>query len=114
MKSSYVKIDGDRIQIDPLVLFQRLTTAYILSCSHLVLVFKHELCSYPPALFDSSLLLHEADKQILADAIWKICENGVPADIPFSMSWIVEHFYNASHGLTVLHIETSPTSTQNM
>ena len=26
------------------------------------------------------LLLHEADKLTLADAIWKICENGVPAD----------------------------------
>ena len=40
------------------------------------------MCSYPPALFDSSLLLREADKPTLTDAIWKICENGVPADIP--------------------------------
>ncbi len=36
--------------------------------------FKHELCSYPSALFDSSLLLREADKPALADAIWKTCE----------------------------------------
>ena len=42
------------------------------------LAFKHELCSYPPALFDSTLLLHEADKLALADAIWKICESSVP------------------------------------
>ena len=70
LKSSSVKIDGDRIQIDPLLLFQRLTTV-IQSSDDLELAFKHELCSYPPALFDSSLLLHEADKPALADAIWK-------------------------------------------
>ena len=43
--------------------------------------FKHELCSYPSALFDSSLLLREADKPALADAIWKTCECEAPADI---------------------------------
>ena len=79
--SSSVKIDEGRIQIDPLLLFQRLTT----SCNHQMiwneLAFKHELCSYPPALIDSSLLLYEADKPALADAICKICESGVPADI---------------------------------
>ena len=70
-----------RIQIDPLLLFQRLTTV-MQSSDDLELAFKHELCSYPPALFDSSLLLHEADKPALADAIWKIYESGVSADIP--------------------------------
>ena len=41
------------------------------------------MCSYPLALFDSSLLLHEADKLALANAIWKICESSVPViDIP--------------------------------
>ena len=81
LKSSSVKIDGDRIQIDPLLLFQRLTTV-MQSSDDLELAFKHELCSYPPALFDSSLLLHEADKPAVADAIWKICESSVPVDIP--------------------------------
>ena len=81
LNSSSVKIDGDRIQIDPLLLFQRLTTV-MQSSDDLELAFKHELCSYPPALFDSSLLLHETDKPALADAIWKICESGVSADIP--------------------------------
>ena len=32
----------------------------------------------------------------------------------FSMSWMVEHLYNASHGPAVLHMETSATSKQNM
>ncbi len=80
LKSSSVKINGDRIQIDPLLLFQRLTTV-IQSSDDLESAFKHELCSYPSALFDSSLLLREADKPALADAIWKACECEAPADI---------------------------------
>ena len=36
---------------------------------------------YSPALFDYSLLLCEADKSTLANVVWKICENDVPADI---------------------------------
>ena len=51
------------------------------SSDDLELAFKHELCSYPLTLFDSSLLLHEADKPALADAIWKICESDVSEDI---------------------------------
>ena len=43
--------------------------------------FKHELCIYPSALFDSSLLLREVNKPALADAIWKTCECEAPADI---------------------------------
>ena len=59
LNSSSVKIDKDKIQIDPLLLFQRLTTV-MQSSDDLELAFKHELCSYPPALFDSSLLLHDS------------------------------------------------------
>ena len=76
-----VKIDGDSIQIDLLLLFQRLTTV-MQSLDDLELAFKHELCRYPPALFDSSLLLLEADKPALANEIWKVCESEVPVDIP--------------------------------
>ena len=69
------------IEVDPLLLFQRLTTV-MQSSDDLELAFKHELCSYPPVLFDSSLLLLEADKPAIADALWKVCENQVPAYIP--------------------------------
>ena len=44
----------------------------------LVLVFKHKLCSYPPALFDSSM--KQTSQHLLMQ--YGICENGVPADIP--------------------------------
>ncbi len=53
----------------------------IQSSDNLESAFKHELCSYPSALFDSSLLLREADKPALADAIWNACECEAPADI---------------------------------
>ena len=79
LKSSSVKIDGDSIQIDLLLLFQRLTTE-MQSLDDLELAFKHELCRYPPALFDSSLLLLEADKPALPYEIWKVCESKVPVD----------------------------------
>ena len=80
IKSS-VKIDGEQIHINPQLLFQRLITV-VQSSDELESAFKHELCSYPSALFDSSLLLQEADKPALADAIWKLCESDIPADIP--------------------------------
>ena len=44
--------------------------------------FKHELSSYTSAFFGSSLLLWEADKPVLDDAIWKACECNVLAYIP--------------------------------
>ena len=77
---SSVKIDGDQIQIDPQLLFQRLITV-VQSSDDLKSAFKYELCSYPSALFDSSLLLREADKPALADAIWNLCKLDVPAEI---------------------------------
>ena len=33
-------------------------------------LFRYELCSYPAALFDSSLTLRKSQKPVLADAIW--------------------------------------------
>ena len=58
---SAVKIDGATVQIDPRLLFQRLTVA-AKAIDNLEAVFKYELCSYPPALFGSSLLLREPQK----------------------------------------------------
>ena len=66
---SAVNIDGETMQVDPQLLFQRLTIAAKAS-QELSSVFKYELCSYTPALFDTSLLLREAHKSVLADAIW--------------------------------------------
>ena len=78
---SSIKIDGEEVQVDPQLLFQRLIivaqTSYELESA-----FKHELCSYAPALFDSSLLLREAHKPALDDAIWVLLGPDVQADVP--------------------------------
>ena len=62
-----VKVDGEAIQIDPQLLFQRLTVA---GNSDLESALKYELCSYPPALFESPELLNEAQKSTLTEFIW--------------------------------------------
>jgi len=67
---SSVKIGKESVLIDPQLLFQRLSTAGP-RCDDLTGVFKYELCSYPPALFQTSYILLEADKPALAEAIWK-------------------------------------------
>ena len=61
-----VKIDGDRVQVDPQLLFQRLSN--VAACD-LETALKYELYSFPPALFESPNLLLEAQKSSLADTI---------------------------------------------
>ena len=65
---SFIKVDGEKIQVDPQLLFQHLIIAsqYLDDMSAM---FKYELCSYPPSLFDSSLMLLNLQKPALADAI---------------------------------------------
>ena len=77
---SAVKIDGERVQIDPQLLFQRLSAA---GASDLESALRYESCSYPPALFESMNLLLEPQKATLADAIWKLTvsdSDGLPKD----------------------------------
>ena len=71
---SAVKIDGIAV---PQLLFQRLTIA-ARATDNLEDVFKYELCSYPPALFDSLLLLREPQKPVVANAIWALLTPGTP------------------------------------
>ena len=65
---SSVKGDGEKIQVDPQLLFQRLIIASQ-SLDDMIAILKYELCSYPPSLFDSSLMLLKPQKPALADAI---------------------------------------------
>lgn len=57
------KSDGEAVQVDP---------------KHLESVTKYELWSYPPALFDSTLLLPQPQKPVLADAIWTLLTHDAP------------------------------------
>ena len=83
-----VRIDGATIQIDPQFLFQRLTIA-AKATESLQEIFKYELCSHPRALFDSSLLLREPQKPVLANAIWKLVESDIPT-VPSEVQYVLD------------------------
>ena len=65
-----VSIGGEKIRIDPQVLFQCLVTAAVNS-GELKAVFLYKPCSYPPVLFESQHAMLEADKDALANSVWK-------------------------------------------
>ena len=67
-----VKINGDTVQVDPQLLFQRLITAVDGLFEDISEIFTYELCSIPSSIFDSSGFLREAQKPALADAIWTL------------------------------------------
>ena len=66
---STITIQGDQVQVDPQLLFQRLV-AIGTKGDELENVFVHELCHYPPALFESVHQLRPTTKARLADALW--------------------------------------------
>ncbi|KAK3713979.1 hypothetical protein QZH41_005649 [Actinostola sp. cb2023] len=67
-----VQFSDGKVQIDPQLLFQRLIIVATTSgrYNNPKSFFQYEMCSYPPALFDASLLPRKANKPVLADAIW--------------------------------------------
>ena len=64
-----VKVDGENVNVDPQLLFQRLVMA---AGDDLDVAenFKYELSTHPSALFEPNGLMREADKPALAEAIW--------------------------------------------
>ena len=113
---SSVKTGKETVLIDPQLLFQRLSTAGS-RCDDLTDVFKYELCSYPPALFQTIDILLEADKPALAEAIWK--------QLPLSfatqcchrmcnMFWMVGHCYIEFLGILARPMKESPVTTCDM
>ena len=86
---SSVKIDGDSVHVDPQLLFHLLTIV-AKALYDLESVFKFELCSYPPALFDSSMLLREPQKPVLADAIWALLKPGSLLEIKGDVQYVLD------------------------
>ena len=77
-----VKIGDDTAQIDSLLLFQRLVIDGSQE-NDLANVLCYELCSFPPALFESKDMLLEADKPNLAAAIWSAMPSKDPPEHNF-------------------------------
>ena len=85
---SIIKIEGVAVQIDPQLLFQRLTLA-AKATSNTEDVFKYELCSYPPTLFDTSLMLRQPQKTALASAVWNTLELDTP-EVPGEVQFVLD------------------------
>ena len=66
---SSVDVDGQPIYVDPELLFQSLIVASNAIDDRKAL-FSFELCSYPSALFDDTLMPRAPQKAVLANAVW--------------------------------------------
>ncbi len=66
---SVVRIDGDVVQVDPELMFQRLVVA-ARGSNNMQDVFKYELCNKPASLFDVNGFLRTGNKSALAEALW--------------------------------------------
>ena len=99
---SAVKIDGIAVQIDPRLLFQRLTIAARAN-DNLEDVFKYELCSYLPALFDSPQSHRSQCWPTLSGPSWHLAL--LRQLVRSSMCWMVVHSFSASHGHEWQHTE---------
>ena len=52
--------------------------------------FEYEMCSYPPSLFDASLLPRKANKPVLADAIWSLTKESQTAGPSGSVHFVLD------------------------
>ena len=79
-------INGEGVQFDPQVLFQRLALA---GHGHIDDAFDYELCVFPTALAESPDLLHEPQKANFADAIWANIPNK-DVEIPKPAQYVID------------------------
>ena len=90
-----VNVGDDKVQIDPLLLFQRLIISGY-QANDLANALTYELCNYPPALFEAKDRLLKAVKSQLAAVIW----SEVPLEPPPSQNFKYVHDggpYSPSH-----------------
>ena len=66
-----VKVGDDEVQIDPLLLFQRLIISGS-QANDLANALTYDLCNYPKALFETKDRLLKAVKSQLAAVIWSV------------------------------------------
>ena len=64
-----IRIKNEAVQIYPNLMFQRLASTIVNSDTNLGDALKHELCTFPPALFETTGVLNNARKPQLAEAL---------------------------------------------
>ena len=86
-----VKVDDESVQIDPQLLFQKPSLiATNGTYDNPASVFKYELCSHPPALFDAYSLPWTANKPSLAEALWKVVEKVNGQELPSDVHYVLD------------------------
>ena len=87
-----IKVDGEPLQIDPQLLFQRLTKVAQNMTENVAELFQYELCSQPSSLFDQHGLLRETNKAQLADDIWTVATGNEtqPPEIAGEMNHVID------------------------
>lgn len=100
-----VKFDDGKIRVDPQLLFQRLSIiATGGRFDNRKSLFKYEMCSYPRALFDTSLLPRKANKPVLVDAIWTDVKiRPLKLQETFILFLMEVPLFIVSHGIAFLH-----------
>ena len=99
---SSVMIEGEKVDVDPQLLFQRLITIY--SMEELETSFGHELSTRPMSLFDKDGYMNEADKPKLKHALKTLLgetNHVVPLDAWLQL--MVGHCSIRCHGNMVKH-----------
>ena len=100
-----VKVDGEIVQFEPHILFQKLAVAAERTDSiDPETIFKHELTTIPKTLAETTELLHEAQKSTLADRIWSTVNQNA-ASVPEGVRYVLHggallHRIPCSHGAT--------------
>ena len=84
-------VDGQSIHVDPELLFQSL-----IAIDDRKALFRFELCSYPSALFDKTLMPRAPQKAVLPNAVW----TRLPPDIA-GLTGEVQHVLD---GEALLHL----------
>lgn len=87
--STYIAIQGERLEIDPKQLFQRLVVAGTGTVDTKTL-FTYELSAYPTALFDNSLLMRMPDKASLQTGLVKKVPSCVVSQCPDDVMYVLD------------------------
>ena len=76
-----IKVEGDDVNVNPQLLFQRLVAAANDLFPDMSEIFKYELSNYPSALFEPSGLMRQTQKSLLADTLWNFGDCTPDADV---------------------------------
>ena len=87
--SVYVSVDGEKVQIDPKQLYQRLLVAGI-GTIDVKTLFQYELSSYPSSLFDTKLLMRLAAKADLINWLIKKVPSCVIKESPIRAKYVID------------------------